>query len=134
MKNFISINIIYLAHKSRLGQDDFGIMFDLKRGAINSYCTNKALPKIETIQRICKHYEILIDDFVNRDLSKEQLTYTFHTDSIGKSNQKAYGIRQGQLLYANEPDSNDPEYISPRYVARLEKTIINKSRKNKPIS
>lgn len=110
MKNFISINIIYLVHKSRLGQDDFGIMFDLKRGAINSYCTNKALPKIETIQRICLHFEITIDDFINKDLSAP----------------KAYGIKQGQLLYANEPE--EEIFISPRYVESLEKTIQDKEK------
>jgi len=110
MENFISINIQYLLNQKKVTQDNFGGLFGLGKGVINQYLLKKSTPKIETIQRICKHYEISIDDFVNKDLSV----------------QKVWGIKQGQLLYADEPLSEYPEYISPRYVAKLEKTIEEK--------
>lgn len=127
MENFISSNIQYLLNNKKVTQDNFGGLFGLGKGVINQYLLKKSTPKIETIQRICKHYEILIDDFVNKDLSKEQFTYSFHIDSIGNSNRKTYGIRKGKLLYANEPEDEN-EFISPRYVESLEKTIQDKEK------
>ncbi len=111
MKNKISINISYLVHKSRLSQDDFGLLFDLNKGLIGKYVNEISLPKIETIQKICTHYNISIDDFINKDLSE-----------------KPYGIRDGKLLIAKEPDEKDLKIISPRYVEQLEKTIQDKER------
>ena len=55
--NYISENISHLVEKSKLTQDDFGDTFGLKRGAINSYVRKIAIPKIETIQKICNHSE-----------------------------------------------------------------------------
>lgn len=125
MNNYISENIAFLIKKNDLAIDDFGNLFDLTRGVTGQYIRKSTLPKIITIQKICAHYKISIDDFVNKDLSKEQFTYRFHTNSIGKSAPKAYGIKQGQLLYTNEPEDEN-EFISPRYVASLEKTIEDK--------
>ncbi len=110
MNNFISENIAHLIKKNNLTLDDFGNFFDLSKGLTGQYVRKLALPKIITIQKICEHYKISIDDFVNKDLSE----------------QKVWGIKQGQLLYADEPVSEYPEYISPRYVAKLEKTIEEK--------
>lgn len=112
MENYISINIIYLVHKSRLGQDDFGAMFNLNKGLIGKYVNKIALPKVETIQRICSHYQITIDDFINKELEKTA---------------KPYGVKQGQLLYTNEPEIEN-EFISPRYVATLEQLIVDKDK------
>jgi transcriptional regulator with XRE-family HTH domain len=111
MKNYIGLNIKYLTDKNNLKQDEFGLLFDLNKGVIGTYVREMALPKIEIIQRICNHYEISIDDFVNTDLSAP----------------KAVGIKQGNLLYASEPlNYGQHEVISPRYVASLEKMIVEK--------
>lgn len=72
MKNYISDNIGSLVKKNKLSQDDFGALFDLKKGVINQYILGKSLPKIETLQKICKHFDISIDDFINTDLSAEK--------------------------------------------------------------
>ena len=69
MKNYISSNIGYLVKKKSISQDDFGGLFDLKKGVINQYTQGKSLPKIETLQKICNHFELSIDDFINSDLS-----------------------------------------------------------------
>jgi len=111
MKNFISINISYLIHKSRLSQDDFGLLFELNKGLIGKYVNEISLPKIETIQKICTYFEITIDDFINSDLS-----------------QKPYGIRDGKMLISNEPENENYSLISPRYVDQLEKSLNDKER------
>lgn len=70
MKNFISENISYLVKKGKHKQDDFGLLFDLKKGVINQYLLGKSNPKIETIQRICEYFKISIDAFINTSLEE----------------------------------------------------------------
>ena len=63
------------------------------------------MPTIEAIQRICLHYEITIDDFINNDLSKIEA--------------------QRKQGYVNEP----PEgygIIDLKYVELLENTVKDK--------
>lgn len=112
MKNYIGFNIKYLCEKNFLNQDDFGLLFDLKKGVIGTYVREISNPKIEIIQRICLHYKISIDDFVNTDLSVA----------------KAYGIKQGELLHANDNETKHPYAINPRYVDLLEKSIQDKDK------
>ncbi len=68
MDNYIGLNISKLVSCSNLTKEAFGRLFELKRGAISSYIDGKALPKIETLQKISAHYHISIDDLVNRDI------------------------------------------------------------------
>lgn len=110
MENFISVNISHLLRLKKITQDDFGGFFGLGKGVINQYLLKKSNPKIETIQRICLHYEITIDDFINTDLSAA----------------KPYAIKQGELLYTGE--QNEPYMISPRYVELLEKSVQDKEK------
>lgn len=72
MDNWISQNISYLVKESGLSQDVFGAMFDLKKGVVNQYILGKSLPKIETLQKISKHFKITLDDLVNIDLSEKK--------------------------------------------------------------
>jgi transcriptional regulator with XRE-family HTH domain len=111
MENYISINIKHFLNYKKLTQDSFGEMFGLKKGVVNQYLLKKSNPKIETIQKICAHFEITIDDFINKDLSKGNI----------------YGNKQGQFLYTNEPNP-EPYVISPNYVETLQKTIIDKEK------
>ena len=110
MENYISVNIQYLLNKGKVTQDNFGGLFGLGKGVINQYLLKKSNPKIETIQKICSHFEISIDDFVNKDLSL-----------------KPYAIKEGQLLYAKEPIDDNPDIISTRYVESLEKELMAKT-------
>lgn len=70
--NYIGLNISYLVNRESMGKDAFGESFDLKRGTIGTYISGKALPKIETIQKICESYNISIDDFINTNLTLEE--------------------------------------------------------------
>lgn len=111
MKNYIGLNIKHLCEINFLNQDDFGGVFDLKKGVIGTYVRGISNPKIEIIQRICANYKISIDDFVNKNLSVA----------------KPYAMKQGELLYANEKE-NQPYVISPKYVELLEKSIEDKDK------
>jgi transcriptional regulator with XRE-family HTH domain len=110
MENNISVNINFLLKKEKLTQDDFGALFDLKKGVINQYLLKKSNPKIETLIKICDYFKFSLDDLVRKDLSEPI----------------AVGIKQGEVLYANEPVSGYPEVISPRYVESLERIIVEK--------
>lgn len=111
MKNYISKNIEYLVKKNNTSQNDFGQLFNLGPGIVNSYITKNVIPKIDTIQKICSHANILIDDFINSDLS-----------------QKSYAIREGKLIVAKEQQNEEYSPISPRYVEQLEKALKDKER------
>ncbi len=110
-KIYISENLEHLVSKSKLSMDDFGLLFDLKRGIIGQYIRRVSVPKLETIQKICSHFEISIDDFINKDLSL-----------------KPYAIRNGKLEMAKEPGNEEYSPISPRYVEQLEKALKDKER------
>ena len=107
IKNYISENISYLLKNSNLSQDDFGQLFDVGKGLISNYINKRALPKIETIQKMCIMYKITIDDFVNTDLSD-----------------KKYKVNNSKMML-NEPQEGYGVY-SQKYVTLLEKTIEDK--------
>lgn len=69
IKNYISENIKFLYRQTTYSQDEFGNIFDIGKGLVSNYINGRALPKIETIQKICTHYDISLDDFVNSDLA-----------------------------------------------------------------
>lgn len=110
LKNYIPENIEYLIKLENSSKDEFGFKFDLKRGIVSQYVRKISIPKLETIQRICLHFEITIDNFINTDLSQ------------------AKNYNQG-----NKPEAvNEPApgygYISLKYVELLEKSIEDKDK------
>ena len=82
--NYLSINLEQLIKKENISKDEFGRLFDLNRGAISSYLDGKAFPKIETLQKIAKLYDLLIDDLINKDI--------FNTDSSDIMMEPDYAI------------------------------------------
>lgn len=70
MINFIGLNIRYLCVKNKLSQKEFGDLFDQKTSTISTYTGGRSNPNIETIQKICKHFDITIDDFINMNLEE----------------------------------------------------------------
>lgn len=71
--NYIAKNLSFLLRQTGLGKDAFGETVGLKRGNIGSYIDEKALPKIDTLQKISETYKISLDDLVNTDLSNNSL-------------------------------------------------------------
>lgn len=84
MKTFISLNIKYLYEENNLNQNDFGELFGLKKGVISTYVQGKTNPSIETIQKICNHFNLSLDDFINKDLRRvKKVEYgNYNTDPL----------------------------------------------------
>lgn len=68
MNNFISLNIKHLRTEKNMDQQMLGDIIGATRDVVSSYERGKAIPKIETIQSICKYFDITIDDFINKNL------------------------------------------------------------------
>jgi transcriptional regulator with XRE-family HTH domain len=110
MENFISTNIAYLLNKEKTTQDEFGAIFELKKGVINQYLLKKSNPKIETIVKICDHYNLTLDQFVRTSLEEE-----------------SYKPKEEKPIVVKEPP---PGYgfISLKYVETLEKALEDKNK------
>lgn len=93
MKNFIGLNIKYLYEENKLSQNEFGELFDLKKGVVSTYVNGKTNPQIETIQKICEHFQVSIDDFINKNLR------TQHIDKIWNGAGEA--IKEPAALHGN---------------------------------
>lgn len=94
MKSYISVNIKYLYEQNNLTQNEFGELFGLKKGVIGTYVRGKTNPQVETIQKICEHFSISLDDFINTDLSKNKkyAAGDYYRDPvIGQLEQQALG-------------------------------------------
>ena len=96
--DFISLNISYLLNKENLPKDTFGKKFGLNRGAISSYIEGKSKPKIKTLQKISKHFNLFIDDLVNKDLSN--YNSLINTGDVNLSEKQALSIIEA--LYKHE--------------------------------
>lgn len=70
MKNYIGLNIRHLRSENNLQQDEFASLFNVSRDAIGTYERGKSTPKLETIQQICMHFNLSLDDFVLHNLSE----------------------------------------------------------------
>lgn len=70
MDNFIGLNIRTLCLEHHLSQKDFGDLFSIKQSTISTYLAGRSNPQIETIQKICEHFKITVDELINIDLAQ----------------------------------------------------------------
>ena len=70
----INKNIKKLRTLKGLSQSEFAKIFDLSRANIGSYEEGRAQPKIDTVTRIANYFSISLDDFVNKELSVNDLS------------------------------------------------------------
>jgi len=110
-KTHIGLNISYLIKKHGLNQSTFADIFDLKQSAISSYIGG-TMPKIETIQKICAHFNISIDDFINRDLRDVKIS----------TNEFSNMLSENQLIVAETKSYEMGIYV----IGKLEVEIKNK--------
>lgn len=52
-------------------QEVWGAKFNLTRGKVDSYERAKANPTNQTVQEICTHYGITIDDYYNKNIERK---------------------------------------------------------------
>lgn len=96
MVNYIGLNIKYLCEKNFLSQKEFGDLFGTGQATINTYIRGRSNPNVETMQKICTHFDISIDDFINTDLSGEKNYKGFATPKIAA---------EPETNYINEKDA-----------------------------
>lgn len=70
----INKNIKKLRALKGLSQSEFAKLFDLSRANIGSYEEGRAQPKLEAATRIANYFSISLDDFVNKELSVNDLS------------------------------------------------------------
>ena len=70
MENLISKNIKYLKELNGLSQQKFADLIDKKRSVAGSYERGDAEPSIETLKKICRLFNVSLDDIVNIDFSE----------------------------------------------------------------
>ncbi len=70
----INKNIKKLRSLKGLSQSEFAALFDLSRANIGSYEEGRAQPKIDAATRIANYFSIGLDDFVNKELSVNDLS------------------------------------------------------------
>lgn len=115
MENYIAENIQHLVNRMNCSQNEFGAMFGLNNGAVNSYVVKKALPKIETIQKICTYFEISIDDFINKSLS--DMSYK---NTVREPSEETYN-KANELIDLLKQSLQDKDKI----IASLERELEN---------
>lgn len=113
MKNYIAENIHYLVKKTGFFQDDFGAIFGIKKGVTRAYIIKTRTPQIETIQKICAHFDIYVDDFLYIPLEQTcSLSTVLYANKIESDIIK----KQSKLIAAMEEEIAilNSQIISPR--------------------
>lgn len=106
MMGYIGRNIKKIRNVKSLSQQSFADLFSLTRGNISSYEEFRAEPKIEVLINIANYFGIPIADFLQKDLSvNELLRYNsglvFESEKL-KVNQQMVDIPFVPALYISE--------------------------------
>lgn len=89
--SIIGINLRKIRGVKGLSQSEFANIFGLTRANIGSYEEHRADPKIDTIIKISKHYNISIDDLVKKELTVNDIS-NFKSYYV-KSDKKVNNVR-----------------------------------------
>ncbi len=115
MNNFISINSIYLRKINYLTQPDLASVCGVNRDFISALENNKKKHfEIEFFQKLSKHFEISIDDFINTDLSK------------GKNTSKHF-VKEPETNYEKDIDSKTIEAYN-KIISNYEELVLTKDK------
>jgi transcriptional regulator with XRE-family HTH domain len=108
MENYISENINILVKHIKCSQNEFGAIFDLNVGAINSYVSKKAVPKLETILKICQYFNLTIDEFITTDLTENDKYSNKNKTSTG-SKKNTYQVGDNNNNKSNNNNTSNLE-------------------------
>lgn len=68
--DYFSSNLKYLRTQRRLSQEALANSIGINRGNVDSYERTNTKPKPDIANKICKLFEVSLDDMFNKDLSK----------------------------------------------------------------
>ena len=121
----IGKNIKKIRNIKGLSQQAFADLLGLTRGNISSYEEGRAEPKIETILKIANDFSIPVVDFIQKDLSVNELLHyntnlVVETDQL-KITQQLVKVPYIPSLYINDYIKN---FANPDFTQKLPYLII----------
>lgn len=119
MENFISTNISHLISKEKTTQDDFGAMFDVGKGLISNYVNGKALPKIETLVKICDKYNLTLDELVRSSLIEKNYRKKEEKPILVNELPEGYGLIHLKYVETLENSLRDKDKLIENYEQQL---------------
>ncbi len=113
MENYISHNIRHLCAEKKLTQKEFGALFEVQQSTIGAYVSGRNEPSVTLLQKISKHFDITIDDFININLEeKRYLNKAVKAGKVAEPVPEPYG-NPSKIIAAQE-----------KTIATLEKHIV----------
>ncbi len=93
----IGKNVKFLRNYSGLNQTEFGKLFGITRGMIDTYEREKAKPSFELLNRVAKHFNLSLEAITQKDLTMNPgLLYS------GASVEEQKSVVNGDLLAAKD--------------------------------
>ena len=102
----IGKNIKKIRNVKGLSQQSFADIFDLTRGNISSYEESRAEPKIEVIIKIANYFGIPLNDFIEKELSVNELLH-YDTHLVIETEKLKISRRIADIPYISTPYIND---------------------------
>lgn len=116
----IGKNIKKIRGVKALSQQAFADLFDLTRGNISSYEEFRAEPKIEVLVRIANYFGIPLSDFIQKELSVNELLH-FNAELVVETEKLKIAQQLSKVPYIPRLYLNDyvARYKDEKYLAEL---------------
>ena len=121
----IGKNIKKIRNVKGLSQQAFAELFQLTRGNISSYEEMRAEPKIEVIISIANYFGIPLNDFVQKDLSVNELLH-YNTEIVLKTEKLKINYQLVKVPYVSAIQIDDyvKQYNNEEFILGLPDLIV----------
>ncbi|MCY0976790.1 helix-turn-helix transcriptional regulator [Chryseobacterium wangxinyae] len=107
--SFFGTNIKKIRQVKGLSQKAFADLFDLNRGVISAYEEGRAEPKIDTLLKVARYFNLDLDDFLTKPLQVNNLVSGSVIDRLMFSPTKHPGDFKAQT--SSDVDSGNFEFM-----------------------
>lgn len=108
-------NIKKIRILKNMNQQEFGELFEISRGSIGSYEEGRAEPKIDSVIKIAKKFDLSIDHILTKELTVNELSN--FANKISKHEEIIENIE------ASQPEMSQKKVYLEDRVSELEKKI-----------
>ena len=131
----IGKNIKKIRNVKGLSQQAFAEIFDLTRGNISSYEESRAEPRIEVIIKIANFFGIPLTDFIEKDLSVNELLH-YNTNFVIETEKLKIARRFVNIPYVSTPYISDyiQNYEDAGFMQKLPVITVPSSSKSELIA
>ena len=131
----IGKNIKKIRNVKGLSQQAFADIFDLTRGNISSYEESRAEPKIEVVIKIANYFGIPLNDFIEKDLSVNELLH-YNTNFVIETEKLKVARRFVNIPYVSAPYISDyiQNYEDVGFMQKLPVITVPSSSKSELIA